>query len=194
MPLNDRSSLLSHLATRRSTKPRNLVAPGPDAAQIAAILAAAARTPDHGKLAPWRFVTVADRAGFAALLQRAYAAANPAASEAECGTVDAFAHQAPCLIVVVAHPDPASKIPVWEQHLSVGAAAMNLLHAAHAHGFVGGWITGWASYDPQVVAAFAQAPDDRIAGFMFIGTPDCALEERPRPHPDAVSCVWVAPH
>ena len=105
------------------------------------------------------------------------------------GVGDRFAHQAPELIVVLSSPTPGIKIPVWEQELSCGAACMNLLLAAHAAGFAGGWVTGWAAYSPHVLAAFG-APPERIAGFIFLGTPGIALEERPRPEYDEVVSAW----
>lgn len=182
---NDRSSLSAYLATRRSGKPRDLVAPGPDAAQLDAILALAMRTPDHGKLFPWRFVKVVDRQAFAALLTRAFIAANPEARAAQIDAAVAPAIYAPSLVVLLYAPQESAKIPRWEQELSVGAAAMNLLHAAHAHGFVGSWITGWACYDATVRAELCQG-EERIAGLIYIGTPAQPLEERPRPVFDAV--------
>src|SRR5215210_1187853 len=130
--LNDRSSLLSLLETRRSGKPREMVGPAPGADELERMLAIAARIPDHGKLSPWRFVTVADhqRDALAKLLRDALAAED-------------------------------HKIPVWEQQLSCGAAGMNLLLAAHAIGYVAGWITGWQAYSDHVRAAFCE-PGERI--------------------------------
>ena len=100
-----------------------------------------------------------------------------------------FAHQAPELVVVLSSPTPGHKIPEWEQQLSCGAACMNLLLATHAMGFAAGWVTGWAAYSNAVLAAFG-APPERIAGFIFIGTPATALEERLRPEPDEVISTW----
>lgn len=189
---NDISSTLALLATRRSARPRDLVAPGPDAAQLAQILAAASRTPDHGKLNPWRFVHVtrARRDAFAALLQRAYRAQTPAPGRLEIEANERFAQQAPELVVVLSAPVVPHKIPVWEQELSVGAACMNLLLAAHAMGYAGGWVTGWASYSEIVRDAFGGA-SERIAGFIFLGTPGAELEERPRPEPGEVISEWA---
>ncbi len=157
-----------------------MIAPGPDAAQLDAILTIAARTPDHGKLFPWRFVNIVDRPKFAALLERAFLAANPDARPAQIEAATAVAHMAPTLIVLLYAHQESAKIPEWEQQLSAGAAAMNLLHAAHAYGFVASWITGWAAYD-ETVAAGLCLDGERIAGFFFIGTPAHPLEERPRP-------------
>lgn len=190
--LNDRSSALSLLQTRRSSRPRDLVAPGPSAEELAQILTIGSRIPDHGKLSPWRFVHLpkAARGEFHALLERAYRADNPQPGRLELEAVERFAHQAPELIVLLSAPVPSAKIPLWEQQLSCGAAAMNLLHAAHALGYAGGWVTGWAAYSETVRGAFTAGSDDRIAGFLFIGTPSCEPEERPRPALEAVSAEW----
>ena len=189
--LNDPASPLTLLATRRSGRPRDMIAPGPSAAQLDAILAIAARTPDHGKLAPWRFVIVAAEArdALAAIITTAYRAERPAATRLEIEALEGFAHQAPALVVVLSSPRADSKIPLWEQELSAGAACMNLLHAAHAMGFVGGWLTGWAAYCDAVRDAFGAAPE-RIAGFLFIGSPANPLEERNRPDPVGTVTFW----
>jgi nitroreductase len=177
---NDLSSLPAYLATRRSGKPRDMVMPGPDAATLDTMLKLAMRTPDHGKLFPWRFVKMTDRGAFADLLQRAFIAANPDARPAQIEAAIATAHMAPTLVILLYAPQVSAKIPLWEQQLSVGAVAMNLLHAANAHGFVASWITGWATYDPTVSATLCQG-EEKIAGFFYIGSPSQSLEERPRP-------------
>jgi len=189
---NDTSSPLALLSTRRSGKPRDLVAPGPDAAQLARMLEIAARTPDHGKLAPWRFVVVpADRRdALSKIIIDAYLAERPEAARLEIEALDQFAHQAPTLVVVLSSPKLESHIPLWEQELSAGAACMNLLHAAHALGFAGGWLTGWAVYADAVRDAFGAAPE-KIVGFVFIGTPSKPLDERPRPESDKIVRYWT---
>ncbi|HWH17532.1 MAG TPA: nitroreductase [Allosphingosinicella sp.] len=189
--LNDRSSALSLLQTRRSGRPRDLVEPGPDSEQLREIVRIASRTPDHGKLAPWRFVHVAreTRPAFAELLHRAFRTANPEPTKSELEAVDRLAYQAPELIVAISSPQRDHKIPVWEQELSCGAACMNLLHAAHAMGFAGGWITGWPTYSEEVRRAFAR-DGETLAGFFYIGTPAHPLEERPRPALDYVLSKW----
>ncbi|MBB3983460.1 nitroreductase [Sphingobium fontiphilum] len=189
---NDTSSPLALLRSRRSGKPRDLAAPGPDDAQLRAMLEIATRTPDHGKLAPWRFVIVGadQRDALAELLERAYRAEKPDAGRLEIEAMHQFAHQAPSLVVALSAPVEPSKIPLWEQQLSAGAAVMNLLHAAHAMGFAGGWLTGWPSFSDMVRDAFGK-PSERIAGFVFIGTPSRPLEERPRPEYDDVVSNWV---
>src|SRR5437868_15216659 len=115
--LNDRSSILSLLETRRSGKPRELAGPGPSAAEMERILSIAARVPDHGKLTPWRLVTVADnqRDAFAALLRRALDEEEPAATPAHHEKEREFAHYAGQLVVLISAPVEDHKIPVWEQ-------------------------------------------------------------------------------
>jgi nitroreductase len=191
MTFNDRSTPLSLLATRRSGKPREMVAPGPNPEQIDAMLALATRTPDHGKLAPWRFVVVPDdrRGAFNAMLVDAYRAEKPDAGRLELEAMATFGVPAPALVVVLSSPRPDSHIPLWEQQMSAGAATMNLLHAAHAMGFVASWITGWPSMSPAVRDAFGSDPE-RIVGFVFLGTPGRPLEERPRPDVEAVVTRW----
>ena len=188
---NNLSSIPAYLASRRSGKPRDLGAPGPDMTQLREMVQIATRTPDHGKLAPWRFVIVPEdkREALAALLTKSYLAEKPDAGRLEIEAMVQFAHQAPALVVVLSSPNPHSKIPVWEQELSAGAAIMNLLHATHAMGFAGGWLTAWPSYNDDVRDAFGNA-DERIAGFVFIGTPTRPLDERPRPELDDVLSIW----
>src|SRR6476661_4662987 len=188
---NDLSSPLALLRSRRSGRPRDLVAPGPDAAELREILSLAMRVPDHGKLHPWRFVHVPQdrRADLAALLDRAYRADHPAPGRLELEANARFAQQAPELIVALSSPTEGHKIPVWEQELSCGAACFNLELAALAKGYAAGWVTGWAAYSPLVLAAFG-APPERIAGFIFLGTPNAELEERPRPDYAEVVSEW----
>lgn len=191
MTFNDRTTPLSLLATRRSAKARDLVAPGPDRDELAHMLEIAARTPDHGKLAPWRFVVVPKEArdALAAGIIDAYRVQKPEAGRLEIEAMDQFARQAPALVVVLASPKVESHIPLWEQELSVGAATMNLLHAVHASGYAGCWLTGWAAFSERVRDLFGAAPE-RIAGFVFIGTPGKPLEERPRPEMEKLVSIW----
>ena len=183
---------LALLKLRRSVPPQFLTAPGPDEARLTELLTIATRVPDHGKLAPWRIVTVAgdQREALATLLKTAWVAENPGAAGLDLSALDQFAHQAPTLLVLVSTPVPGSKIPVWEQQMSAGAVGMNLLHAAHAHGFVGSWLTGWAAYSAQVVAAFGAGENDTVVGYFFLGTPARELDERPRPEYDDVVQKW----
>ena len=188
---NDRSTPLSLLQTRRSANPRDMGAPGPNDAEIEAMITIAARTPDHGKLAPWRFVVVPGdaRERLAEVLLAAYRLERPEAGKTEIAAIETFAHQAPTLIVVLFSPKRESHIPLWEQELSAGAACMNLLHAAHAMGFVGKWLTTWAAYSDAVRDAFG-AEGERIVGFVFIGSPTNATEERVRPDLSNILSIW----
>jgi nitroreductase len=192
--LNDLTSALSLLETRRSGRPREMIGPGPTPAELDRILTIATRIPDHGKLSPWRFVIVGDdqRDELAALLHRALQEEDPEATPAHHEKADEFAHQGAAMIVLVSAPVPDHKIPVWEQILSAGAAGMQLLNAAHAHGFVAGWITGWQAYSPMVSAALC-SPGEKIAGFVFLGHPGAEIIERPRPSLESVVRRWSPP-
>lgn len=187
---NDLSSAATLLATRRSGKARDLIAPGPDATELRSILTVAMRVPDHGKLAPWRFAVIGEdrRVPLSDVMVAAYVAEKPDAGRLEIDAIRSFALQAPCLVVVLAHVQEGH-IPEWEQLLSVGATCGLLCIAAHAHGFVANWLTGWPAYAPGVAAALAE-PGERIAGYIFIGTASRPLEERPRPDYDAVVRTW----
>jgi nitroreductase len=134
-------------------------------------------------------VHLSDRAAFAELMAKAFSAVNPDARPSQVEAAVAPARMAPTLIALLFAPQPSNKIPLWEQQMSVGAVGMNLLHAAHAHGFVASWITGWASYDANVRAALCEG-EESIAGFFFIGTPAIPLEERPRPEPSEIIRSW----
>ena len=168
-----------------------MVAPGPSPEQLREMVAIAARTPDHGKLAPWRFVIVPDNARpkLAERLIEIQRAEKPDCNARDEEATAQFVTQAPALVVVLSAPVPGHKIPLWEQELSAGAACMNLLHAAHACGFVGSWLTGWAAYSDKVRDLFGEAPQ-RIAGFVFIGTPGRDLEERPRGELSEIVHQW----
>ncbi|MDB5721083.1 MAG: nitroreductase, partial [Alphaproteobacteria bacterium] len=109
----------------------------------------------------------------------------------EIEAVDRFAHQAPELVVLLSSPVEQAKIPLWEQELSCGAVAMNMLHAAAALGFGGGWVTGWAAYSDAVRNGLGARDGEKIAGFLFFGTPDSELEERVRPSLDHVVSEWA---
>ncbi|WP_199554733.1 nitroreductase family protein [Sandaracinobacteroides hominis] len=182
---NDLSSPLSLLLTRRSGKARDLVAPGPGDAELATILQAAARVPDHGKLAPWRFVVIRDRTAFADLLERLYRAEKPFAGRLEIESLQQFARQSPVCVALFSLPRE-SHIPLWEQLLSAGAVAQNLLLATHALGYAGNWLSGAPATMPGIADALG-VPGGTIAGYFFLGTAAKPLEERPRPNmPDIV--------
>jgi nitroreductase len=171
------------LTTRRSFKPVELSGPAPSPAEIDTLLTVASRVPDHGKLAPWRFIVfegaARQKAGdtIAAAFKVKYPDAKPDQIEAERGRLT----RAPLVVAVVSRAGPHVKIPEWEQVLSAGAAAMNLVLAAHALGYGASWITEWYAYDRSVLDALGLAPHERIAGFVHIGRPPGAPEDRPRP-------------
>lgn len=190
--LNDRTSAMSLLLSRRSAKARDLAEPGPSETELRQILTAAARVPDHGKLAPWRFVVIGkeNREAFAEELVDALRAENPGATDIEIEGTYQFARQAPVIVAVLSRIAKGIKIPEWEQELSAGAACQNLLMAAHALGYHANWLTGWATYSPAVVSLLGGEEGDRCAGFIFIGTSSRPAEERPRPDLDAIAAVW----
>jgi nitroreductase len=169
---------LQLLALRRSTKALLLAEPGPDAAQIDALLTLAARVPDHGKLGPWRFIVFAGegraRAGEAIAAALGADAPDPALERARF-------LRAPLVIGVISTAAPHPKIPEWEQVLSAGAACFSLVLAAHAMGFAGCWLTETPTYDPRARAALGLADHERIAGLVYLGTATAAPTERERP-------------
>lgn len=183
--------MLSLLRTRRSAKPRLMRGPVPTRQELEQILKIATRVPDHGKLHPWRFVIIEEdqRDALAALFHEALSEEDPGAIVARHNKEDEFAHYGGALVVLVSAPVEGHKIPVWEQKLSCGAAGMNLLLAAHALGYVAGWVTGWRAYSPRVTAALCE-PGERIAGFIFIGNSAVELDERPRPLLEDVVRTW----
>lgn len=170
---------LARLAVRRSAPAQGLVEPGPSEAQIELILTLGARSPDHGKLTPWRFV-VLGRQTRAEIAEKLAALAVEKALPAKATAVLAKLTAAPTTILVVSTARPASK-PEWEQVLSSGAVCMNIEHAASALGFASSWITDWYSYDAEAAALFGVVGTEKIAGFIHIGTAAEPLLERERP-------------
>ena len=175
---------LALLKTRRSVKPNELAGPAPTAAEIETILAIAARVPDHGKLAPWRFVVFEGdarlRAGDA--IVAAFRAKYPDAAPEQIEQERTRLARAPLVIAVISRAAPHVKIPEWEQVLSAGAAAMNLVVAACALGYASAWITEWYAYDRDVLAALGLAAHEKIAGFVHIGRISHTPEDRTRPN------------
>lgn len=189
---NDLTSPLSLMLTRRSGKARDMVGPGPSSDELTQILTAATRVPDHGKLAPWRLVVIpeGERPAFSEALVAAYHADKPDAGRAELDAIRQFGLQAPTLIAVLSCVKQGSHIPNWEQELSAGAVCHTLLIAAHSLGYVGNWLTGPCAYSERVIALLGGTPGDRIAGFIFLGTPTRPLEERPRPDLAEIVQTW----
>ena len=171
------------LKRRRSSGPVNITGPGPTPAEIETLLTIASRVPDHGKLAPWRFIlfegAARDRAGAIALALKL--ADNPGLDEKGRAIEAMRFSQAPLVVGVVSRAAPHVKIPEWEQVLSAGAACMNLVIAANALGYVTGWLTEWCAYDARFREAIGLAEHERVAGFIHIGRPKLVIEDRPRP-------------
>jgi len=187
LPLPVRSDeVLARLANRRSASAQLLAAPGPSEAEIEQILSLGARTPDHGKLFPWRFVVLGpqSRADLAGQLLP-LADRQPGADKAR--KVLSKLTAAPLTILVIAAPVDSQKVPVWEQHLSAGAVCMNLEHAANALGYSASWITDWYSYDAEATALLGVREGELVAGFIHIGTLAEAPLERPRPDLSAIT-------
>jgi len=174
---------LALLKTRRSVPPQFLSAPGPDERQLTELLTIPARVPDHGKLAPWRFILFAGAAKekAAAIVAEAFRMKHADATEEQIAFERQRLLYAPVVVAVVSTAKPHPKIPEWEQELSAGAVCMNMLVAAHAMGFAGSWLTNWFSFDSRVLASLGIASDERVAGFVHIGTPTAIPSDRERP-------------
>ena len=171
------------LRRRRSVPPAMMTGPGPTSDEMDTILSLAARVPDHGKLAPWRFIVfegdARDRAG--ALIAEVFLQDNPDAPTNRLALERQRLLHAPAVVAVVSRAAPHVKIPEWEQLLSAGATAMNLVVAANALGFATAWLTEWFSYDARIAGAFGLAAHEKLAGFIHIGRPTVAIEDRVRP-------------
>jgi nitroreductase len=171
------------LKTRRSVKPIELTAPGPSAADIETLLTLASRVPDHGKLTPWRFIVFEGEARRTAgeTIAAVFRHNRPDATPDQIAFEERRLARAPLVIAVVSRAGPHVKIPEWEQVLSAGAATMSLVLAAHGLGFAANWITEWYAYDRRVLDALGLAPNEKIAGFVHIGTAVRPAEDRARP-------------
>jgi nitroreductase len=174
---------LSLLQSRRSVAARLLAAPGPDAGQIETLLTIASRVPDHGRLAPWRFLVIEGeaRTRLGEAVEGVYRADHPDADAETLERERTRLSRAPLVIAVVSRAQPHVKIPEWEQILSAGAVCMNLLAGATALGFGAVWLTEWLAFDRRVLDALGLAPEERIAGFVHIGTAQEKPAERARP-------------
>jgi nitroreductase len=180
---------LELLLSRRSGSAKAMAGPGPTALELDLIVTAAARVPDHGKLAPWRFILFEGdaRADFGSLLAKCALQDDPLASEERLRVERERFLRAPVIVGVVSRVREGIPIPEWEQILSVGAACQNLMLAAHALGYVANWITEWCAYHPQIREELGLKSGERIAGFIYLGASTVGLEERKRA--DALSLV-----
>jgi nitroreductase len=186
-PLNDtRSGTIALLLSRRSGSAKTMVGSGPGAEELKTILGCAARVPDHGKLAPWRFILFEGeaRARMGDLLARCVREDDPQASEERMAVERNRFMRAPVVVAVVSCVREAIPIPEWEQILSAGAVCQTMLIAAHAMGYVANWITEWCAYHPRILEQLGLQSGERIAGFVYLGRPGVLLEERVRPDLD----------
>jgi nitroreductase len=183
---------LAPLNARRSVPSRLLHEPGPDEDQLWAMLEAAVRVPDHGKLCPWRFIRIRGdaRPRLGELLAQRQRERDPHAAEAVIEKDRHRFNHAPLVLAVVASLVPGHKVPEQEQLLSAGSVCFALLQAAQALGFGAQWLTGWAAYDPVVTARLGLGPHERIVGFVHIGRADEPAPERVRPDPRARLVDW----
>jgi len=187
--------LASYLKTRRTIPAGQLGEPGPDSATLREMLTIAARVPDHGKLAPWRFILFSKAAreeAIAGLVRIAERHPDEKERQIRAQKAKGFA-DAPLVVGVISAPIPDHpKIPLWEQQLSSAGVALNLLHAASAFGFSANWLTGWYAYDEEARAWLGLKPGENVAGFLHIGTPKMPPVERDRPDVAALITEWRA--
>ncbi|MCZ7595229.1 MAG: nitroreductase [Hyphomicrobium sp.] len=176
--------IIAFLSKRRSVKPDRLTAPGPSPAELTTMLTIASRVPDHKKLAPWRFIVIEGEARAQlgeVVAQACIAAEKEPPSHVRLETERSRLLRAPLVIAVVSRVTAHRSAPEWEQILSAGAACFNLCLAANALGYGTSWITEWIAYNQAVGAALGLGDNERIAGFVYVGTPAERSEERERP-------------
>jgi nitroreductase len=179
---------LELLLSRRSGSAKAMKGPGPGAEELERILSAGVRVPDHGKLAPWRFILFEGDGR-----ERMGDILADVVSRERDGTPERIETErrrflrAPVVIGVVSRTREQIPIPLWEQQLSAGAVCMSIVIAAHSLGYVANWITEWCAYHPAVLERLGLKPTERIAGFIYIGQPADALEDRPRPDTKAIT-------
>ncbi|MEX0349062.1 MAG: nitroreductase family protein [Paracoccaceae bacterium] len=191
MPQNDQTAL-KFLLSRRSRPAKTLVAPGPTREALMPLLTAAARSPDHGKLEPWRFVVLQQGAmpRLADLVEERGKALGK--SDEDIAKGRSQFDQGILAVAVIEVQKPSEKIPAIEQSYSTGAVCLALLNAALASGWGANWLSGWPSHDRGFCeAGFGLAENERIAGFIHIATEGSKPPERPRPDLDAIT-DWVS--
>lgn len=188
----EQAPLAAYLAQRRTVPASNLSVPAPDEDVLKNMLQIAARVPDHGKLAAWRFIRYPSEAcvDIGLYLADLWASDHEDASQDRLELEKTRFTRAPMVIGVVSAPIVGHKIPVWEQELSAGAVCLNLIHAAYAHGFSAQWLSEWYSYHEKALRYLGLHEGERLAGFIHIGTPTIAPSERPRPVVDEITSVW----
>ena len=177
------SETVDLLRRRRSTAADFLGDPGPDERTLGVILEIAARVPDHRRVAPFRFIVFqgAARTQAGDVLAKAFRNNEPDAEPARVEKERARFERAPVVIAVISAVDKNHRTPEWEQVLTAGAVCQNMLLAANAHGFAAQWLTEWYAFDEDVCSAFGLQADERVAGFVYIGTAREDPKERQRP-------------
>ncbi|CAN7607034.1 nitroreductase [Rhizobium sp. LjRoot30] len=175
--------LLDYLAVRRSIPAFQMRDPGPSKSELEEILRLASRVPDHGKLAPWRFVVYRgeERVRIGEELLKLRLEVEPNLSDELIEVERTRFTRAPAVVAVVSTAAPHFKIPEWEQLMSAGALCLNLLIAANAHGYVSNWLTEWFAFDARAYPLLGVKPGEKVAGFIHIGSSDFPPVERPRP-------------
>lgn len=181
MPRNEK--LIEYLKTRRSMPAFQMKEPGPSKEEIQEILTLATRVPDHGKLAPWRFIVMTGdaRKRITGELAAIAKADRPDLSADMVQVEETRFLRAPVVIAVVSRAGPHVKIPEWEQIMSAGAVCLNMVMAANALGYVSNWLTEWMAFDERAHRILGVEPGEKVAGFIHIGSTDFPVVERPRP-------------
>ena len=184
--------MLAFLRSRHSTPSRQLGEPGPDDAQLHAMLDVALHVPDHGRLAPWRFIRIrgGERQRLGERLASIHHGKQPDAGDAAFEKLRNRFNAAPEIIAVVTCITAGHKVPEVEQRLSAGAVCFQLLLAAHACGYGAQWLTGWPAYDANVHGLLGLAANEEIAGFIHIGTAIGSLPDRERPSAASLLTEW----
>ncbi|HWK33942.1 MAG TPA: nitroreductase [Hyphomicrobium sp.] len=185
--------VISFLSARRSVKPDRLAAPAPSPEELETIFTIASRVPDHKKLAPWRFIVIEGEARAKlgdVIAEACIAAEKEAPSHVRLETERGRLQRAPMVIAAVSRITPHRSAPEWEQVLSAGAACFNLCLAANALGYGTSWITEWIAYNKAVGTALGLGENERVAGFIYIGTPMEAPSERERPVLSDIVSRW----
>ena len=186
------TALRDYLLSRRTVTAPFLAGPGPSPEQLAEMLTIACRVPDHGKLAPWRFVVYEGKAR-EVVGDRLYGIAKanwPERNEEQLEFERRQFLPAPLTVGVISTAAPHIKIPEFEQLLAAGNVALNLCHAANALGFGAHWVTRWFAYDAQAAEMLGAGLGERFVAFVHIGSPQTRLEERDRPDPAALTTYW----
>jgi nitroreductase len=166
--------------------------PGPNADELRQILQVASRTPDHGKLFPWRFIVFegASREQFGEVLEQALLARNANAGGGARRMERNRFLRAPVVVAVISSLKTEKPIPEWEQQMSAGAVCQNMLLGAAALGFGANWITEWCAYDERVLKALGLTEGERVAGYIYIGAAKSSQADRDRPVLDEIVSRW----